>query len=83
MDINLVLYIFPRDLALFAGLSKEMANLYRWPKFENTSNCQKQHKQTHVAGCLASIQRMDKTQPIWFQLGDTRNILTITARKVK
>ena len=83
MNISLVLYIFPSDLALFAGISKEMAKSYRWPKFENTSNYQKQHKQTHLVGCLASKQRMNKTQPIWFQLGDTRNILTITAGKVK
>ena len=83
MNINLVLYIFLSDFALFVGISKEMANLYRWPKFENTSNCQKEHKQTHLVGCLASIQRMNKTQPMWFQLGDTRDILTKTARKVK
>ena len=41
MNISLILYIFPSDLAFFAGISTEMANLYRWPKFENAFNYQK------------------------------------------
>ena len=64
MCVSLIFYIFPSDLALFARISKEMAKSYRWPEFENGSNSQKQHKQTHLVGCLANVQRTNKTQPI-------------------